>query len=135
MGYLVEGLELFIRKVAYTKYDATVLVRWSDSSCKDLLKRSLRYILIIPTGDFAVLLQTGMSIRKAVVYNIFSSVLSFIGMAVGVWVGRHESASLWIYAFTAGTFLYISLVDLVSMHTNYYVTFYSYVRYRVTCNT
>jgi hypothetical protein len=30
MGYLVEGLELFIRKAAYTKYDATVLVRWSN---------------------------------------------------------------------------------------------------------
>jgi hypothetical protein len=29
-GYLVEGLELFIRKVAYSKYDATVLVRWSN---------------------------------------------------------------------------------------------------------
>jgi hypothetical protein len=29
-GYLVEGLELFISKVACTKYDATVLVRWSN---------------------------------------------------------------------------------------------------------
>jgi hypothetical protein len=29
MGYLVEGLELLICKVAYTKYDATGLVRWS----------------------------------------------------------------------------------------------------------
>jgi hypothetical protein len=29
-GYLVEDLELFIRKVAYTKYDATILVRWSN---------------------------------------------------------------------------------------------------------
>jgi hypothetical protein len=29
-GYLVEGLELFIRKAAYTKYDATVLVRWHN---------------------------------------------------------------------------------------------------------
>jgi hypothetical protein len=28
MGYLVEGLELFVRRVA-SKYDATVLVRWS----------------------------------------------------------------------------------------------------------
>jgi hypothetical protein len=26
MGYLVEGLELFIRKIAYTKHDATVLL-------------------------------------------------------------------------------------------------------------
>jgi hypothetical protein len=29
-GYLVEGLELLIRKVAYTKYDATGLVCWSN---------------------------------------------------------------------------------------------------------
>jgi hypothetical protein len=29
MGYLVESLELSISKVAYTKYDATILVRWS----------------------------------------------------------------------------------------------------------
>jgi hypothetical protein len=29
-GYLVEGLELSIRKVAYTKYDATGLVRWAN---------------------------------------------------------------------------------------------------------
>ncbi|PNF42925.1 hypothetical protein B7P43_G11841, partial [Cryptotermes secundus] len=70
-------------------------------------------------GDFAVLLQTGMRIHKAVAYNIFSSVLSFFGMAIGVWIGKHESASLWIYAFTAGTFLYISLVDLIpEMNTN-----------------
>jgi hypothetical protein len=32
MGYLVKGLELFIRKVAYTKYDATVLVRRFNST-------------------------------------------------------------------------------------------------------
>ena len=56
-----------------------------------------------------------MSIRKAVVYNIVSSVLSFTGMVIGVWIGEHEAATQWIYAFVAGTFLYISLVDLVSM--------------------
>jgi hypothetical protein len=31
-GYLVEGLELFIRKVACTTNDATSLVRWSNYS-------------------------------------------------------------------------------------------------------
>jgi zinc transporter ZupT len=56
-----------------------------------------------------------MSVQKAVAYNIVSSVLSFIGMAVGVWIGEYEAASHWIYAFTAGTFLYIGLVDLVSI--------------------
>jgi hypothetical protein len=29
-GYLVEGLKLLIRKVAYTKYDATWLIPWSN---------------------------------------------------------------------------------------------------------
>lgn len=60
-----------------------------------------------------------MSVQKAVVYNIVSSVLSFTGMAIGVCIGEHEAATQWIYAFTAGTFLYISLADLVSMHRDY----------------
>ena len=68
-----------------------------------------------------MLLKAGMSVQKAVVYNIVSSVLSFTGMAVGVWIGEHEAATQWIYAFTAGTFLYISLADLVSMHTDHNV--------------
>ncbi|XP_049801492.1 zinc transporter foi-like isoform X2 [Schistocerca nitens] len=64
-------------------------------------------------GDFAVLLQSGMSIRRAVVYNILSSVLSFLGMACGLWVGEYEDAAMWIYSATAGSFLYIALVDLL----------------------
>ncbi|XP_041973367.1 zinc transporter ZIP10 [Aricia agestis] len=65
-------------------------------------------------GDFAVLLRSGMSIRRAMYYNLLSSILSFMGMAGGIWLAEdHESASQWIYAATAGTFLYIALADLV----------------------
>uniref|UniRef100_A0A182SX42 Uncharacterized protein n=1 Tax=Anopheles maculatus TaxID=74869 RepID=A0A182SX42_9DIPT len=65
-------------------------------------------------GDFALLLQTGVSIRRAIFLNIVSSVLSFVGMAVGLLLtGLHESVVSWIYAGTAGTFLYIALSDLV----------------------
>lgn len=65
-------------------------------------------------GDFAVLLRSGMSIRRALYYNVLSSILSFMGMAGGIWLAEdHESASQWIYAATAGTFLYIALADLV----------------------
>jgi hypothetical protein len=44
-GYLVEGLELLIRKVAYTKYDATGLVPWSNyihfkRQCVNCMKKS-----------------------------------------------------------------------------------------------
>lgn len=73
--------------------------------------------LPIPTfslGDFAVLLRSGMSVKQALFYNIVSSVLCFVGMIIGVIVGNVGSASLWIFAMTAGTFIYISLVDMVS---------------------
>lgn len=65
-------------------------------------------------GDFAVLLKAGMSARKAVYYNILSSVLSFFGMVVGVIIGETPEASAWIFACAAGMFIYIALVDMVS---------------------
>ncbi|EDS45497.1 zinc transporter [Culex quinquefasciatus] len=65
-------------------------------------------------GDFALLLQTGVSIKRAMFLNIVSSILSFAGMFIGLLVtGLHESVVRWIYAGTAGTFLYIALADLV----------------------
>ncbi|EDW19732.1 zinc transporter foi [Drosophila mojavensis] len=65
-------------------------------------------------GDFALLLQTGVSIRRAVYMNIVSSVLSFVGMSVGLLlVGIGNDMTQWIYAATAGSFLYIAFADLV----------------------
>uniref|UniRef100_A0A1Q3G539 Putative zinc transporter n=1 Tax=Culex tarsalis TaxID=7177 RepID=A0A1Q3G539_CULTA len=65
-------------------------------------------------GDFALLLQTGVSIKRAMFLNIVSSILSYAGMFIGLLVtGLHESVVRWIYAGTAGTFLYIALADLV----------------------
>ncbi|XP_067643111.1 zinc transporter ZIP6 isoform X2 [Eurosta solidaginis] len=65
-------------------------------------------------GDFALLLQTGVSLRRAIFLNIVSSVLSFVGMAIGLFIaGAHENMTQWIYAATAGSFLYIALADLV----------------------
>ena len=65
-------------------------------------------------GDFAVLLKAGMSVKQALVYNIISSVLCFVGMLIGVAVGNMSSASLWIFALAGGMFIYIALVDMVS---------------------
>lgn len=65
-------------------------------------------------GDFALLLQTGVSIKRAIFLNIVSSVLSVIGMIVGLVIaGVHTGFVRWIYAGTSGTFLYIALADLV----------------------
>lgn len=64
-------------------------------------------------GDFAVLLKAGISARKAVYYNVLSSVLSFFGMVIGIIVGDTPEASAWIFACAAGMFIYIALVDMV----------------------
>ncbi|CAH8850565.1 unnamed protein product [Trichobilharzia szidati] len=64
-------------------------------------------------GDFAVLLKTGMRIKEAMFFNIVSSILCLFGMLVGIAVGNIESASYWIFAITAGTFIYIALVDML----------------------
>lgn len=65
-------------------------------------------------GDFALLLQTGVTLRKALVFNVFSSVLSVLGMVAGLLIaGWQTSVVRWIYAGTAGTFLYIAMADLL----------------------
>lgn len=64
-------------------------------------------------GDFAVLLKAGMSARKAIYYNILSSVLSFLGMCVGIQIGDTPETTQWVFAVAAGLFIYIALVDMV----------------------
>lgn len=65
-------------------------------------------------GDFALLLKTGVSIKRALILNVVSSVLSLFGMAFGLIIaGIHTSMVRWIYAATAGTFLYIAMADLI----------------------
>lgn len=64
-------------------------------------------------GDFAVLRKNGVSIKKAVLFNILSSFLCFLGVLVGLFIGSIEIFSNWSFLFIAGSFIYISLVDLV----------------------
>ncbi|XP_039298721.1 zinc transporter foi [Nilaparvata lugens] len=64
-------------------------------------------------GDFAVLLKAGMSAKEAVFYNLLSSILCFIGMCLGVWLGHNEEATQWVFSAAAGMFLYIALVDMI----------------------
>lgn len=64
-------------------------------------------------GDFAVLLRAGMSLRKAIIYNIVSSILCLVGMIIGVLLGNISSVTEWIFAAVGGMFLYIALVDML----------------------
>ena len=66
------------------------------------------------SGDFAILLKSGLTFRQAVAYNFASAIISYIGLVLGIIIGDMESAHSWVLALTAGMFLYISLVDMVS---------------------
>ena len=64
-------------------------------------------------GDFAVLLTSGYSRRRALVFNFLSSLTSVAGGLVGYFtLARVESAVPYVLAFAAASFIYIALADL-----------------------
>ena len=64
-------------------------------------------------GDLAILLNSGMKLKKALLYNFISACTCFLGLIVGICLGDLEEAQTWIFALAGGMFLYISLVDMV----------------------
>ncbi|KAJ3592481.1 hypothetical protein NHX12_007608 [Muraenolepis orangiensis] len=65
-------------------------------------------------GDFAVLLKAGMSVKQAIAYNLLSALMAYVGMAIGTAVGQYaHNVTSWIFAVTAGMFLYVALVDML----------------------
>ena len=65
------------------------------------------------TGDFAVLLTAGMSVKMALLANLLSALSCYIGLAIGIYIGQQADVRFWIFAIAAGMFLYVALVDMV----------------------
>jgi zinc and cadmium transporter len=65
-------------------------------------------------GDFALLLDGGLSASRALAYNLLSAATIFPGIVAGYLIaGAIEPAMPIILAVTAGGFLYVALADLV----------------------
>ena len=77
-------------------------------------KFELCFVLFLHSGDFAVLLAAGMSVKKALLANLLSALSCYIGLAIGIYVGQEGEVRFWIFAVAGGMFLYVALVDMVS---------------------
>ncbi|KAF5400379.1 Metal cation transporter ZIP family [Paragonimus heterotremus] len=64
-------------------------------------------------GDIAILLQSGMSASLAVLFNFGSACTAYMGFFLGVFLGELPQSAMYIFAVTAGFFLYISLADML----------------------
>jgi len=67
-------------------------------------------------GDFAILLNAGMSYKMAMAFNFLSACACYLGLIIGLILGTKTSAVRWIYPLAGGMFVYISLVDMVSRY-------------------
>ncbi len=65
-------------------------------------------------GDFAVLLQSGFSKRKAFLYNILASLTTLIGAALAYYsLADMQQALPYVLAIAASSFIYIAVADLI----------------------
>ncbi|EYC45151.1 hypothetical protein Y032_0437g1457 [Ancylostoma ceylanicum] len=69
-------------------------------------------------GDFAILIQSGYSKRKAMAIQLVTALGALSGCAISLWVAdpsalADAAASSWILPFTAGGFIYIATVSVI----------------------
>lgn len=65
-------------------------------------------------GDFAVLLHSGFSRARALVYNILASMTTLVGAGIAYYSLREAEAALpYILAIAASSFIYIAVADLI----------------------
>lgn len=65
-------------------------------------------------ADIAILLHSGIGIKKAMLINFLSACVVYVGLVLGILIGSNiHEANLWIFAMAGGLFLYIPLVDML----------------------
>ncbi|KRX23402.1 Zinc transporter ZIP8 [Trichinella nelsoni] len=64
-------------------------------------------------SDMAILIHSGMKLRKALVCNLLSALTCYVGFVVGVVLGGIGSADHYIFAFAGGLFIFISFANMI----------------------
>ena len=66
------------------------------------------------TGDFAVLVRSGLSYKMAALFNLLSALTAVLGMFIGASVATSPAVIKWIFTVVSGMFIYVALADMVS---------------------
>ncbi|MEO1889732.1 MAG: ZIP family metal transporter [Cycloclasticus sp.] len=65
-------------------------------------------------GDFAILLQSGFTRKKAIIYNVISSLATLVGgLLAYFWLADFQHLLPYVLAFAAASFIYIAVADLI----------------------
>lgn len=69
-------------------------------------------------ADFGVLINKGMSRKKALIYNMLSGITTFLGAGLAYWALEMIKQSIpYVLSISAASFIYIALADLIpQMH-------------------
>lgn len=69
-------------------------------------------------GDFAILLHSGYSNLKALIYNVLASLATVVGGVLGYfWLADLDGSLPYLLALAASSFIYIAVADLIpSLH-------------------
>lgn len=65
------------------------------------------------SGDFIVLIESGLSIPKAITLNFLSALTAFAGLFIGLAAIAIDNAVEILLAVTAAIFLYIAWIEMV----------------------
>lgn len=65
-------------------------------------------------GDFAVLIHSGYTKKRALWLNFLSALTAILGLVIAIIFGNTaETFSLWVLPIAAGGFIYIAMTDLI----------------------
>jgi zinc and cadmium transporter len=65
-------------------------------------------------GDFAILLDSGFTRRKALLYNVLSGLTTVVGAVLAYYsLGMAQAAVPYVLAIAASSFIYIAVADLI----------------------
>ncbi|XP_050374164.1 IAA-alanine resistance protein 1 [Argentina anserina] len=69
-------------------------------------------------GDFGILVRSGFSVSKALLFNFLSALVALVGTAMALLIGQDPGQSSLMEGFTAGGFIYIAVAGVLAEMNN-----------------